>query len=190
MNKNKKIIIVIVSVIVLIGAGFFGYLYFKSPVKVSKSESISYANGLFIDNNYGYRFKTSADFILTSVENNSIKVRDESVSRNITISENNGGPWQVGLFIQKNIKMESLNDWLKEENSKSSGSLALEKSIKIDGVDALVTHYGVNGEQKDVVFIKDGVLYKLSMRGSDSKGFWNKSDYQEILESFKFIKGS
>lgn len=202
----KNIILLIIILIATILSAFF-IIKIKSNNSVStqptpdrtyqfnqnSSSILSEVWNSYSDERYGFSLDYPSDLNMNQINNEKVKLADSLGGGYLII---NGG----ASFYQKdgygiilinifdNSKIASLDEWLVIENKKVEHQVnVLEKRIKIDGYDAIVTYaksvYDGQEEsfkrEKKTVFIKDGILFEINTRGIDHERVWN---------SFKFKK--
>jgi len=94
----------------------------------------------------------------------------------------------INIFDKDNkVNVSSLGEWIEKENEKNKNlhqRVIIEKRIKIDGYDAIVTNIvsdfeGPDKHQKEVVFIKDGILFEINTRAIDHEKVWNSFKFTE-----------
>ena len=98
------------------------------------------------------------------------------------------GPGVMGVKVYRDTPFQSTDEWLAAQNGERE-TLRKEKTIHVDGVDALVTYYvSVMPEfeetfpnEKRTVFLKDGDLYEIWTKFYD-----DPTVHEAVWESFEF----
>lgn len=200
---KQKIKIYILFTICLIVASLLFFIFLKNIEQYNQSgpdyttHNLNAEYNLFVDKKYQYQFAYPKNLNSNITNNPNIKTpeiesgNDIAINRAVSFMQDNGGPWAISLFIYKNTRLKSIDEWFAEQNefyketSAGNVEVVIEKRIKIDGADALVTYLNSKEElmpynyEKTTIFIKDEVLFELSTRSVD---------HQKIWDSFKFIK--
>jgi len=94
----------------------------------------------------------------------------------------------IDISIFENTDLTSTHDWLETENKNfEHHRQVIEKEIKIDNVQSIITHSQSDYEnelttshEKTLVFIRDGTLFKVVTR------FVKDSQHQRVWDSFNF----
>jgi hypothetical protein len=158
---------------------------------ILSNEWVSYNNDIY---NFSLDYPSGLDI---KEEKNILGESQNTLGYSIDFRDPDDGYSFMRLNIFEKTDYSSLNDWLGSENRNLSDRYkgdvlgvkqVVEKDIKIDGFDAIVTFSHSNDEADEIskherktVFIKDGNLYVLSTR------FINDSDHEKVWNSFHFL---
>lgn len=193
----------LIILVVVIFAAFFSIKYFKSDIKESNIFAAqNNTNGLsvnstttwnnYYDENYRFSLDYPSNLDINLINNEKINLADSLGGENFIINGGvsfyqKDGYWIIVINIFDNSDISSFEKWIEKENKKNENlhqQVVIEKRIKIDGYDAIVTHIvsdfeGPDKHEKKIVFIKNGILFEINTRYIDHEKVWN---------SFKFVK--
>ncbi len=201
MKTNYKKITLILSLLTIIfSVSYLLNLKLEKLVSLDQMQiqdnSISDKWVLYNDDKYNFSLDYPAGL---DVKEEKVVVGESqdllSYSLNFSLSDDGYNFMRVSIF--KKTAYSSPDDWLKSENKnlseKYSGDMlgvkqVIEKTIQIDGLDAIVTFAHSDDEvdeiskhERKVVFIKDGNLYVISTRSISD------SDHEKVWNSFHFL---
>lgn len=201
MNKNFKIIIFLLGLAVLF---LIFNLYSSNKTeegfgmvdnnKILENEDLeTYKNEKY---HFSVQYPSSLSFeqdISEVLGESDVNIKEPNFIINFNDKDSGFNFIKVSVF--EDIKFASLEDWLKTDNqllTKNTDTSfvierVLEKTIKIDNVDAIVTFVHSNNESDEiskhdrkVAFIKNGNLFVLSTR------FAEDASHEKVWESFSF----
>ncbi len=189
MQKNTKIISIMVILLVGLGVGYyFGYDHGyekEKPEIVDENELKIYKN-----EKYGIKFEYPGGYVLEEGERDTaegerhysiVLVKEVDIEPRI----NGEGPTAITVDIYQNVPKLALLDWLKtKKESNFSLSSATAASTTVSGIDAIKYTWSGLYEGESVAFPHKENVIVISVTSLTAQDE-NIETYRETLESFE-----
>jgi len=148
---------------------------------------------IYKDNHFHYviKYPSGLGILPTPISTSTPSIEQERLIENGGVSFTSFGLGVMGVKVYTNTNFTSVEDWLVFKNNKIKliQAQVLEKRIRIDGYEALVTYpkgalppYEEFPYAKRTVFIKGDVLFEIWTN------FKDENEHQRVWDSFKFLQ--